>query len=65
MLLAAADPPAPIRFRDVAATSGIDFVLRNSATPQKHLIETMPGGVAILDYNLRSIPTASTATMAA
>src|SRR5258707_5540567 len=30
---------------------GIEFVLQNSPTPQKHLIETMPGGVALLDYN--------------
>jgi hypothetical protein len=30
---------------------GIDFILQNSPTPQKHLIETMPGGVALLDYN--------------
>src|ERR1700723_4458007 len=30
---------------------GIDFVLRNSPTSRKHLIETMPGGVALLDYN--------------
>ncbi len=30
---------------------GIDFILENSPTPQKHLIETMPGGVALLDYN--------------
>src|SRR6202790_4138824 len=30
---------------------GIDFTLQNSPTPQKHLIETMPGGVALLDYN--------------
>jgi hypothetical protein len=27
------------------------FVLRNSATPQKHQIETMPGGVALFDYD--------------
>ena len=27
------------------------FVLENSPTPQKHLIETMPGGLAIFDYN--------------
>jgi hypothetical protein len=25
--------------------------LQNSPTPQKYLIETMPGGVALLDYN--------------
>jgi hypothetical protein len=30
---------------------GIDFVLRNSPTPHKYLIETMPGGIALLDYN--------------
>src|SRR5260370_37807411 len=30
---------------------GIDFKLQNSPTPQKHLIETMPGGVPLLDYN--------------
>jgi hypothetical protein len=30
---------------------GIDFVLHNSPTSRKYLIETMPGGVAFLDYN--------------
>jgi enediyne biosynthesis protein E4 len=30
---------------------GVDFVLRNAPTPRKYLIETMPGGVALLDYN--------------
>ena len=40
-----------IRFRNVAATTGINFALRNSATPQKHQIETMPGGVGVVDYN--------------
>ena len=30
---------------------GIDFILQNSPTPRKFLIETMPGGVALLDYN--------------
>src|SRR5262249_38812404 len=29
----------------------IDFILQNSPTAQKYLIETMPGGVALLDYN--------------
>jgi hypothetical protein len=42
---------APIRFRDVAASAGVHFVHRNSPTPRKHIIETMPGGVAIFDYN--------------
>lgn len=36
---------------DVQSPRGIDFVLENSPTPQKYLIETMPGGVALFDYN--------------
>jgi len=48
---ACAAPGNPIRFEDVAARSGIDFTLRNSATPQKHQIETMPGGVAVFDFD--------------
>jgi len=29
----------------------LDFVLRNGATPEKHQIETMAGGVAVLDFD--------------
>jgi hypothetical protein len=35
----------------VTALPGMNFVLRNSPTSRKYLIETMPGGVALLDYN--------------
>ena len=35
----------------VVPLKGIDFTLRNSPTRRKYLIETMPGGVALLDYN--------------
>lgn len=35
---------------------GIDFVLRNSPTSRKYLIETMPGGVALIDYNNDGLP---------
>jgi len=35
----------------VSPLKGVDFVLRNSPTLRKYLIETMPGGVALLDYN--------------
>lgn len=41
----------PIRFRNVASSAGLGFVLQNNPTPRKHLIETMPGGVAAFDYN--------------
>jgi enediyne biosynthesis protein E4 len=36
---------------DVKHPHGLDFTLLNSPTPQKYLIETMPGGVALFDYN--------------
>jgi enediyne biosynthesis protein E4 len=42
--------PAGPRF-EVKLPRGLDFTLQNSPTPQKYLIETMPGGVALLDYN--------------
>ena len=38
-------------FEDRTAQSGIAFTLLNSATPEKHQIESMPGGVAVLDYD--------------
>ena len=36
---------------EVQTSHGIDFTLQNSPTAKKYLIETMPGGVALLDYN--------------
>ena len=47
-------PPAarsPIQFRNVAGEAGLNFVLENDATSEKHEIETMLGGVATFDYN--------------
>lgn len=41
----------PVRFRNVAATAGLSFVLENSPTSRKNLPETMAGGVATLDYD--------------
>src|SRR5947209_10012634 len=46
--VAAAPPtPPPIRFR----AASIPFVLENNPTDRKHLIETMPGGIAVFDYD--------------
>jgi hypothetical protein len=42
---------SPIRYRNVADCAGLRFVLENHPTPQKHLIESMAGGVAAFDYN--------------
>src|SRR5712672_4344071 len=36
---------------EVKPPRGIDFILQNSPTPAKFLIETMPGGAALFDYN--------------
>ena len=52
-LLQAATSPAPSSAPvfDVKHARGLDFKHVNSPTPQKYLIETMGGGVALLDYN--------------
>jgi enediyne biosynthesis protein E4 len=42
---------SPIRFREIAQQAGLEFVLQNNPTPRKHMIETMPGGIAAFDYN--------------
>jgi hypothetical protein len=42
-------PPGP-QFEAVRLP-GVDFILRNSPTSQRYLLETMCGGVALLDYN--------------
>ena len=44
-------PPPAVPIFAVIRPKGIDFVLENSPTPKKYLIETMPGGIALLDYN--------------
>ena len=49
MTLVAATPTVPVF--EVTQLAGLKFTLENSPTAQKHLIETMPGGVALFDYN--------------
>ncbi|MEE8522996.1 MAG: CRTAC1 family protein [Thermoanaerobaculia bacterium] len=51
----AAAPPA-VRFVDVTAESGIDFVHYNGAYGDKLLPETMGGGVAFLDFDADGDP---------
>lgn len=48
---ATGQPGDAVRLRNVAAQAGLDFVLRNGATPRKYQVETMTGGVAVLDYD--------------
>ena len=40
-----------VQFTDVTRALGIDFTHQSSATSSKYLIETMGGGVALLDYD--------------
>jgi hypothetical protein len=52
LVLVQAEPVVPAAtFRNVAHAAGIDFVLQQHPTAEKHLIESVPGGVAAFDYN--------------
>ena len=48
---ATAQRTEPLRFTDVTRESGVAFLHESSPTTQKYLIETMGGGVALLDYD--------------
>lgn len=40
-----------IRLENTAVAAGLDFVLRNDATGRKYQVETMPGGLAVIDFD--------------
>jgi len=42
---------SPIRFENIAAKAGVNFITQNSPTPNKNQPETMIAGVALLDYD--------------
>jgi hypothetical protein len=50
-LVASTTPKTPIRFEDVTASSGIDFVHYNGATEEKYMVETMGSGGGFFDYD--------------
>jgi enediyne biosynthesis protein E4 len=43
--------PLAFAILEIFRPTGVDFTHRNSPTRQKYVIETMGGGVALLDYN--------------
>jgi hypothetical protein len=45
-----------IDFDNEIAASRITFTLKNSVSPQRYSIETMAGGVAVVDYNNDGLP---------
>ena len=43
--------PPQIYMANGAAASGLDFVLRNSAAGRKYQVETLPGGLGVIDFD--------------
>jgi len=41
----------PIRMVNGASAAGLDFVLRNGATGRKFQVETLPGGLGVIDFD--------------
>ena len=44
-------PASRIRMTNGAAAAGLDFVLRNSAAGLKFQVETLPGGLGVIDFD--------------
>ena len=42
---------SPIAFRDIAQGSGLEFVYQHSPSAEKYYVESVPGGLAVFDYN--------------
>ena len=51
VVAAVATGEGPIQFKDIAQSAGVHFITANCPTPEKHQPETMPAGVALLDYD--------------
>jgi enediyne biosynthesis protein E4 len=48
----ATNPPGgPIRFELAPVSCGLDFVLRNGAQGRKYQVETLPGGLGVIDFD--------------
>ena len=56
LALGSENQSSSIRFRDVAPSSGLDFVLHNFPTADKYMIETMAVGLAVFDYDGDGLP---------
>src|SRR5260221_1681898 len=50
-VVAQADHASTIRFEDITAQSGVNFLENSSPTPNKNQPETMISGVALFDYD--------------
>jgi hypothetical protein len=45
------DGGGPIRFVNTASAAGLEFVLRNGAAGHKYQVETIPGGLGVIDFD--------------
>jgi hypothetical protein len=48
--------PSPIEFQNASDGAGLSFVLNQHPTPEKNMVETMAGGVAVFDYDGDGLP---------
>jgi enediyne biosynthesis protein E4 len=48
---AAGNPNGPIQFQNAAPGNGLDFVLRNDARGRKYQVETVLGGLGVIDFD--------------
>jgi hypothetical protein len=60
-VIARAQTPAPqavssIMFENVSAAAGLSFILDQHPTPEKNMVETMAGGLAVFDYDGDGLP---------
>ena len=55
----AAVPALPIRMSSGASSAGLNFVLRNSAAGRKYQVETLPGGLGVIDFEATAGPISS------
>ena len=49
-------PATRVTLRELGATAGLAFVHQQSPTAEKHYVESVPGGVAVFDYNADGRP---------
>src|SRR6185437_12689046 len=54
--LAVNAPDGPVRMVNGAAAAGLGFVLRNDARGRKYQVETLPGGLAVIDFDADGWP---------
>lgn len=51
-----ADAAGPIQLQNTAPANGLDFILRNDATGRKYQVETVLGGLGVIDFDVDGWP---------